>query len=136
MQLYTIEVAPLGNALAAKPFTPRNAKTGYADIVADSYCKRVEQVLGRSISLFKEPAELVKEADGQLINHMQSWVQTRLAEQAWHKAGLLHKMARVLKIAVKVQRSSQSRGNHFSRVRPRLWSLVWAMVLSKSSVIQ
>src|SRR5215212_447398 len=43
MHLHTIEVAPLRSTLAAKLFTLRDAATGYADVVADSYRERVKQ---------------------------------------------------------------------------------------------
>src|SRR5205085_11266637 len=103
VNLHAIKVAPLGRAFAAKLLPLRQATTLDANVVADFDGEAVEQVLRRGVGLFKEPAELMKEADGQLRDLMQPSAQTRFAQHPRHQARLLEKRASQFKIAAEVK---------------------------------
>jgi hypothetical protein len=113
VNLHSIEVATFSNALASELLASHQATPLYANVVAQRYRERVEQVLSRDVGLLEQPSELMKKADGQFFNLMQTPAQTRLAQHTRDKARLLHKAASVFKVATEIKGRCKSSCNDF-----------------------
>jgi hypothetical protein len=131
MYFHPVEVATLGNALAAELFASGYAAARYANVVADSDRETVEQVLSHRACLFKEQPELMKEAVCQVSHSMKPATESRAAQHLWHQSGLFHESTARFKIAAEVKGRGQSSGYHFS-----IGKLTAAVILMANSFKQ